>query len=137
MGALSDVTSMSLEFRVFGTAEEHVGSMRSEFLHRHGPAPLSCPRCSACGGLSQRAVHTRTTAFGADTIVYLTEVWSCSDCGRQWEDEMLGQLNTRAAEAALAAWIAERAGGAAIERHGEQPPQPSFPKAHFANPAFR
>jgi hypothetical protein len=111
--------------------------MRSEFLHHHRQSLLSCPRCSACGGLSQRAVRTRSTAFDADTILYLAEVWACSVCGRQWEDEMLAQLNARAADAAREDWIAKTPGNVAAREGAERAPQPSFPKAHFATAAFR
>jgi hypothetical protein len=81
-------------------------------------------------------VRTRSTAFGADAILYLAEVWSCSVCGRQWEDEMLAQLNARAADDARADWIAKTADVSA-RRDAERGPQPSFPKAHFASPAYR
>jgi hypothetical protein len=111
--------------------------MRSEFLHDHRESLLSCPRCSACGGLSQRAVRTRGAAFGADTILYLAEVWACSVCGCQWEDEMLDQLNARAADEACADWVAKSAGNVTVQPGAERGPQPSFPKAHFASPAFR
>jgi hypothetical protein len=114
-----------------------MGGMRSEFLHHHRPSLLSCPRCSACGGLSQRAVRTRSTVFGADTILYLAEVWACSVCGRQWEDEMLAQLNARVAEEARAEWVAKTASEIPGPQIAERPPQPSFPKAHFASPSFR
>ena len=91
-GVVSDVTSMWPSLRGGFTAKEHAGVMRSEFLHHHSQSLVSCPRCSACGGLSQRAVRTRAAVYGADSILYLAEVWSCSVCGRQWEDEMLAQL---------------------------------------------
>jgi hypothetical protein len=82
-------------------------------------------------------VRTRSTAFGADTILYLAEVWACSVCGRQWEDEMLAQLNARAADEARDDWIAKTPGNVAVHEGAERAPQPSFPKAHFATAAFR
>jgi hypothetical protein len=137
-GVVSDVTSMSPSFRVFATVKEHAGIMRSEFLHHHRQSLVSCPRCCACGGLSQRAVRTRAAAFGTDNILYLAEVWACSVCGRQWEDEMLAQSNARAADAARAEWIANADGDDPVQHGGaDRAPQPSFPKAHFASQAFR
>jgi hypothetical protein len=128
---------MSLDFRAVSLAKERLGIMRSEFLHHHKQSLLSCPRCSACGGLSQRAVHTQAAVFGADNILYLAEVWACSVCGRQWEDETLAQMNARAADAARAEWIAKEADDTSDQRGPRRATPSSFPKAHFAIAAFR
>jgi hypothetical protein len=107
--------------------------MSSEILHNQWQSLLSESTCSACGGLAQPSVHTRTAAAGTEEILYLAETWACSVCGLHWEDEKLRKLNESAAYAARADWIATAAGGALPgpidARRG---PQPSFPKAHFA-----
>jgi hypothetical protein len=106
--------------------------MRREILHKHWQSLLLRSTCTACGGLSQPAVRTRNTAVGTESILYLAEAWTCSVCGRQWEDEVLQELNGRAADAARAEWIAKTASSRpAVRGTAQRGPQPSFPKAHF------
>jgi hypothetical protein len=110
--------------------------MSNEILHNQWQSLLSQTTCSACGGLAQPAVHTRRAAIGTEEILYLAETWACSVCGLQWEDEKLRKLNARAAYAARAEWVANMGGGASrASIDARRGPQPSFPKAHFADPA--
>jgi YgiT-type zinc finger domain-containing protein len=62
--------------------------------HKQGPL------CPACGGGSSRAVRTHSVHVGSESIYYLTYVWSCLVCGRQWLDDTLERLNSWAADAA-------------------------------------
>ena len=58
------------------------------------------PRCPACGGISSRAVRTRGVHVGSEPVYYLTYVWACIVCGRQWLDDSLERLNSWAADSA-------------------------------------
>jgi transposase-like protein len=58
------------------------------------------PHCPACGGESSRAVRTHCVHVGSESIYYLTYVWACHTCGRQWLDDSLERLNTWAADSA-------------------------------------
>jgi len=62
--------------------------------HEQGPA------CPACGGGSSRAVRTQGVHVDAETIYYLTYVWACAVCGKQWMDPSLDRINAWAAHAA-------------------------------------
>jgi len=64
-------------------------------MHQQGPG------CPACGGGSSRAVRTRSVHVGSESIYYLTYVWSCLVCGKQWLDPSLERLNSWAADSAL------------------------------------
>jgi hypothetical protein len=107
--------------------------MNNEILHNLWRSDLSHSTCSACGGSAQPAVHTRSATAGGHEILYLAEVWACSICGRQWEDDTLRWRNERAAYAARAQWIANmNRAPSPLSAAGQLGPQPSFPKAHFA-----
>ena len=58
------------------------------------------PHCPACGGGSSRAVRTNSVLVGSESIYYLTYVWACLICGRQWLDDTLERLNSWAADTA-------------------------------------
>jgi hypothetical protein len=62
--------------------------------HKQGPV------CPACAGQSSRSVRTQSVQVGAEPIYYLTYVWACLVCGKQWLDPSLDRLNSWAAEAA-------------------------------------
>jgi hypothetical protein len=65
-------------------------------MHQDQPGPF----CPACGAGSTRAVRTRCVHVGNDSIYYLTYVWACRTCDRQWLDDSLERLNNWAADAA-------------------------------------
>jgi len=85
------------------------------------------PCCTACGGGSSRAVRTHSANIDNDTIYYLTYVWACLVCGREWLDESLERLNDWAAYSAFLT-AAGRDGGPV---HGAPPPDlvASYPQA--------
>ncbi len=113
---------------------EHSERVKRELLRRNRET-VGSPLCESCGGGSHRSVRTRKTAIGAETILYLAEVWTCSVCGHQWEDEMLECLNGRAAEAARGEW-ASCTGHVVATTAPRRGTQPSFPKAHFCGLTF-
>lgn len=64
------------------------------------PFLLVGPRCSCCHGRAVRAARSRSVTFDGERVFFLAYVWSCDVCGKEWCDDVLENVNAKAAGAA-------------------------------------